>query len=194
MSGPASEISLGVRRTVIGMMSMATTCMGPSPLARNSPQYLACWSKSHSIGTHVAAVNCRKRSTRSVVGTWSVLISLVIALASPATKSVCTETLRSIPKFYSRLEDRSEFAMGPAGSAVGPAGGARADGPGERGGRARGERPARPGNKGYRPTRRDRSEPRIESGSSSARSFLNSSSRGYICGSRPAGTRESLAR
>jgi fatty-acyl-CoA synthase len=46
----------------------------------------------------------------------------------------------------------------------------------------------------YRPRRRDRSEARTPCGSSSARSLRNSSSRGYICSSVAALTRESLAR
>ena len=46
----------------------------------------------------------------------------------------------------------------------------------------------------HRPSRRDRSDARIPSGSNSARSFLNSASRGYISASTSAGTRESLAR
>ena len=48
--------------------------------------------------------------------------------------------------------------------------------------------------RGHRPRRRDRSDARIPSGSNSARSFLNSGSRGYISASASGGTRESLAR
>jgi len=36
MSGSAWEISSGVRHTVMGMMSITTTCIAPRPLARNS--------------------------------------------------------------------------------------------------------------------------------------------------------------
>ena len=37
MSGSAWEIRRGVRLTVMGMMSITTTCIAPRPLARNSP-------------------------------------------------------------------------------------------------------------------------------------------------------------
>ncbi len=37
-SGSACEISCGVRQTVMGMMSMTTTCIAPRPLARNTPR------------------------------------------------------------------------------------------------------------------------------------------------------------
>ena len=50
------------------------------------------------------------------------------------------------------------------------------------------------GGQGHSRSRRDRSEASIPSGSSPARSLRNSSSRGYISASVPAGTRESLAR
>ena len=46
----------------------------------------------------------------------------------------------------------------------------------------------------HRPSRRDRSDASIPSGSNSARSFLNSASLGYISASTSGGTRESLAR
>jgi hypothetical protein len=54
--------------------------------------------------------------------------------------------------------------------------------------------PARASGDRYSDSLRDRSDPKTPDGSTAARSRRNSSSRGYIPASAPAGTRESFAR